>query len=311
MECFRAGNKDCVDGADTSVPERPRSPPPPETSEEREWPEYPKTMTRNADGTNVLQKRMERAIYDAIRTGDTHPIVGLIRAGVSPNFKRPAGETCLHAAAYCGEMDLVRDLMRRNSDPTVKDSHGNLPVDLAAMQGKDEVVAFLQPLAPSLTAFTIAAHKRHRHKQQLKQQKQQKEYQEQQQKEYQQQQQLLQQQQEQEQQHSSSSSSIRHLVILNFNLTKCARVFCRSLLSIYGSSINDSRSLFSCSSRHPSLPPITPTVLSPPLLLSFVRKILYSSFSRITSSSPLISRRRSSSNNSPTLEWGSNSNIRL
>ncbi|CAM9983994.1 unnamed protein product, partial [Ectocarpus sp. 8 AP-2014] len=92
---------------------------------------------------------MERAIYEAIRLGDTEPIVGLIRAGVSPNFKRPAGETCLHAAAYCGALDLVKDLAERKADPAVKDSHGNLPVDLAAMQGKDEVVGFLQPLAPS------------------------------------------------------------------------------------------------------------------------------------------------------------------
>eukprot|EP00904_Undaria_pinnatifida_P008277 jgi/Undpi1/457/HiC_scaffold_1.g00453.m1 len=87
----------------------------------------------------VLEKRMERAIYDAIRGNGTEPIVGLIRAGVSPNFKRPAGETCLHAAAYCGAMSLVKDLSRRKSDPAVKDSHGNLPVDLAAMQGKDDV----------------------------------------------------------------------------------------------------------------------------------------------------------------------------
>ena len=136
---------------------------------------------------------MERAIYDAIRGNDTEPIVGLIRAGVSPNFKRPAGETCLHAAAYCGALTLVKDLSRRKADPTVKDSHGNLPVDLAAMQGKDEVVAFLQPLHPSKTPYTIAAHQRHRHNLKKLKQVQQQEEKEQEQQRQQQQQQLQQQ----------------------------------------------------------------------------------------------------------------------
>lgn len=105
---------------------------------------------------------MERAIYEAIRrSGDTEPIVGLIRAGVSPNFRRAAGETCLHAAAYCGSLELVKELARK-ADVTVKDSHGNLAADLAAMQGNDEAVAFLQPLARSKKPHTIAAHQRHR-----------------------------------------------------------------------------------------------------------------------------------------------------
>lgn len=47
MECFRGGNRECVEGATASKPPPRRlSPPPDDVPDEREWPEYPRTMTR-------------------------------------------------------------------------------------------------------------------------------------------------------------------------------------------------------------------------------------------------------------------------
>ena len=54
IDCFRGGNRECVEGAEGAATERRQSPPPlqalslmeEEEPSAREWPEYPKTMTR-------------------------------------------------------------------------------------------------------------------------------------------------------------------------------------------------------------------------------------------------------------------------
>lgn len=78
MECFRGGNRECVDGAKDAIPERRLSPPPAqglrEIPDEREWPEYPKTMTRldlHADET--VAKRP-----NGVASGGCSPPPGLV-----------------------------------------------------------------------------------------------------------------------------------------------------------------------------------------------------------------------------------------
>ncbi|CAM9831775.1 unnamed protein product [Discosporangium mesarthrocarpum] len=97
----------------------------------------------------VLTKRMDRAIFLAFKEeGHTDPIFGLLNAGVSPNYRRSTGETCLHAAAYRGSLELARDLISRGASPHLKDAQGFLPVDLARMMGKQEVLHYLLSLPP-------------------------------------------------------------------------------------------------------------------------------------------------------------------
>lgn len=64
---------------------------------------------------------------------------------------RKSGETCLHAAAYAGSLELVKDLVRRGADPNARDNNGNIPLDLARRQSTPDVVAFLASISSSPT----------------------------------------------------------------------------------------------------------------------------------------------------------------
>lgn len=77
---------------------------------------------------------MDRAIYDAFRKGDTEAIAALIEAGVPPDFRRLTGETCLHAAAHAGALELAKGLVQRGADRRARDIHGNKPIDLAIQE---------------------------------------------------------------------------------------------------------------------------------------------------------------------------------
>lgn len=106
---------------------------------------------------------MRLAIDKAVQHGtelNALCISALIRAGAPPNFARVDGVTCLHAAAYCGLVQLVEVLVTSTTDATCEDAYGNLPVDVAAGNNKDEVVGLLQPHSKSTRPRTLEVYGR-------------------------------------------------------------------------------------------------------------------------------------------------------
>lgn len=84
---------------------------------------------------------MRKAIGDAMSNGDEASaavIADLIVAGAPANSALANGWTCLHAAAFCGALALVKKLVVATTDATFRDWEGNLAVDLAATRRKDK-----------------------------------------------------------------------------------------------------------------------------------------------------------------------------
>ena len=65
----------------------------------------------------LLEKRMDRAIWDAFHNGGFGPILGLVEHGVDPNYRRQSGETALMASAFQGNGGVARTLLSHGADP--------------------------------------------------------------------------------------------------------------------------------------------------------------------------------------------------
>nr|CAD7431964.1 unnamed protein product [Timema monikensis] len=79
-------------------------------------------------------------VHWAADRGDTdmlHHLVGDMNADV--NLKDSEGQTPLHYAASCGHKDIVRLLLKFRADPTIPDSDGSLPFDVASSSEVKEV----------------------------------------------------------------------------------------------------------------------------------------------------------------------------
>lgn len=53
----------------------------------------------------------------------------LLRAGLDVNIRSPAG-TALHEAALCGKLEVVRTLLERGADLSIRDAHNYTVKDL-------------------------------------------------------------------------------------------------------------------------------------------------------------------------------------
>ncbi|CAN0111737.1 unnamed protein product [Scytosiphon promiscuus] len=111
----------------------------------------------------VLERRLDRAICDAFRDGETHHLRALIRAGASPAFRRKPGESALHAAAFCGDVELVKKLAFALGVQSSRDVSENLPADLAALKEQWQVLRMLQrePAHRSDKSSTVKAFDKH------------------------------------------------------------------------------------------------------------------------------------------------------
>jgi len=86
------------------------------------------------------QTDLHKAAYE----GDAEKVKELLKKGADPNIKDEKGRTPLHEAAYWGRLDVVRLLLVRGADPTVKDKDGRTPLDLARAEGRREVVSVIE-----------------------------------------------------------------------------------------------------------------------------------------------------------------------
>ena len=96
-------------------------------------------------GANVHAKGIKErdALMEAIKIGNTEVAALLLDNGASPNSVDEDGVTCLHIAAYRGQVDICKKLLagNANKDATVKvgPKKGFKPID-AAMDGKHQEI---------------------------------------------------------------------------------------------------------------------------------------------------------------------------
>jgi len=102
--------------------------------------------------SEVLSKRMDRAIWDAFRQLDFDPLLSLLDQGASASYVRLSRETALMAAAYAGRDDVCRKLVALGADPSASDAHGNTAVTLAHTQGHHQLAAVLHGLVVAKVA---------------------------------------------------------------------------------------------------------------------------------------------------------------
>ena len=113
-----------------------------------------------AEQKRVLEKRMDRAIWDAFKSKDFAPLEALLANGADAAHVRAAagGETALMAAAYAGRDDLCRLLLAAGADPAHADNHGATAAYLARGKNHGTLAALLEgvSLNPALAAAAAA-----------------------------------------------------------------------------------------------------------------------------------------------------------
>ncbi|MDT7870756.1 MAG: ankyrin repeat domain-containing protein [Thermoproteus sp.] len=83
-------------------------------------------------------------LYDAAYEGDAERVRELLKKGADPNVQDEYGDTPLRWAAFNGHVDVVELLLEHGADPTVKDKVGMTPLDLARKAGYDGVVSLIE-----------------------------------------------------------------------------------------------------------------------------------------------------------------------
>lgn len=69
----------------------------------------------------------------------------LLNNGANPNLTNGLGETALHEACMFNNAGAVRLLLINGARTDIKDSHGNVPLDIAKSKGGTEIVQLLSP----------------------------------------------------------------------------------------------------------------------------------------------------------------------
>ncbi len=85
----------------------------------------------------------EKAMVDAVKSGDTVKVQSLLDKGVSPNLKTDNGQTILMLAVYLGHTDIVKSLIEKGADVNAKDNNGKTALMYAAEKGNIEMARLL------------------------------------------------------------------------------------------------------------------------------------------------------------------------
>ena len=82
----------------------------------------------------------KRALFLAVKTGDTETIADLLDGGVPIGVRNDVGMSFLHGAAQGGHVTTMRLLIRRGCDVNSTDGRGLTPLHLAATMGQTKAV---------------------------------------------------------------------------------------------------------------------------------------------------------------------------
>ncbi|XP_076150852.1 cyclin-dependent kinase 4 inhibitor B [Alosa pseudoharengus] len=112
--------------------------------------------TGNTERVNILLQngvdvngvnRFQRTPLQVMMMGSTPVARLLLEHGADPNLRdSTTGTTPLHDAARTGYLETVRLLVEFQADAQATDNNNRRPVDLAQLNGHQEVVHFLQSL---------------------------------------------------------------------------------------------------------------------------------------------------------------------
>lgn len=98
-------------------------------------------------------------LYMACKSGNTDLVKLLIEKGADISLKTSSGCYPVHIAASIGGLDIIKILIGNNSPFSLKNDRGETPLDIAKFFGYDEVVDYLRcldlPVQKPPAHFTI------------------------------------------------------------------------------------------------------------------------------------------------------------
>jgi ankyrin repeat protein len=116
---------------------------PPALENLRHGAEIPQTKFQKATPKINNGTTHTMGLHKAAYEGDAERVKELLKKGANPNTKDVFGRTPLHEAASEGSVDVVKLLLEHGADPNIQDEVGWTPLHSAALWGHDDVVKLL------------------------------------------------------------------------------------------------------------------------------------------------------------------------
>lgn len=112
---------------------------------------------------NAVDRHGHTALMQAAKSGDIELVRDLLRRGASVEMTSQKGKTALHYAAANGHVEIVKLLIEAGSDVNLRDNEWHTPLMLAAIYGCNHTVQALlangaDPLMKTKSGTTAATY---------------------------------------------------------------------------------------------------------------------------------------------------------
>jgi len=105
---------------------------------------------------NAVNKSGHTMLMDAAKEGDLDGVKDLLRRGADLEAKSNKGKTALHYAAAHGNLDVVNLLLQNGADINARDKDWHTPLMLAAIYGCNHTVQALINQGADTVAKTLS-----------------------------------------------------------------------------------------------------------------------------------------------------------